>query len=72
MKDIEKRLHNTEKALLSLAAVLSDTASADNEDYINSVMTEYLDANTSLGSNADSSNFIKHVDVSYVKQPKRG
>ena len=68
MSDIEKRLQNTEKALLALATVLGDVVSAEKESQINTIMSDYFDANTSLGFNATNAEFIKHVDASYVGQ----
>lgn len=50
MTDIEKRLVNTETALVALWSLLEDTFPPAYADSVATMMEEYFDANKSLGS----------------------
>jgi len=53
MDDLEKRLINTEKALVALWALLKDTVPPAYEEGIEEMMSDYFTASTKL--NADFS-----------------
>lgn len=53
MSDLEKRLDNTEKALLSLWALMMDTMPPDYQRDIDKMMNEYFEANSGLGATFD-------------------
>lgn len=50
MTDLEKRLLNTEKALLALWALMRDTMPPAYQDDIDRMVNEYFDANNALGA----------------------
>lgn len=50
MTDLEKRVHNTENALVALWALIQNTIPAENKDHIENMMEEYFNANTDLGA----------------------
>lgn len=53
MSDLEKRLDNTEKALLSLWALMMDTMPPDYQRDIDKMMSEYFEASSELGATFD-------------------
>ena len=53
MESLEKRLANTEKALLALWSLMQDTMPPDYQRSINKMMNDYFDANDTLGANFD-------------------
>ena len=46
---IKARLENTEKVLFALIAVLEELQPPSMQEVLNQIMSEYFDANTSLG-----------------------
>jgi len=60
MDDLEKRLQNTETALASLCAFVQTLPMPDcNREAINSMMGDYMVANTALGARFDICNKFK-------------
>lgn len=53
MDDLEKRLQNTERALIALWGLMKDTMPPAYQDSIDRMINEYFDANESLGANFD-------------------
>ena len=49
MDNLEERLKNAEAALFTLATLIIDNHTPEAQDHINYVMSEYYDANISLG-----------------------
>jgi len=49
MKNLEERLKNAETALFTLATIIIDTYPPEMQDCINYLLSEYYDANISLG-----------------------
>jgi len=63
VSDIEKRLYNTEIALMSLWHLMADTMPPAYEEAITRMMNDYFDANKNLGSEFIIQNgFIKKED----------
>ena len=56
MTDIEKRLQNTERALIALWSLMKDTMPPAYQEDIDRMVNEYFDANSALGSDFDLSN----------------
>lgn len=65
MTNIEKRLHNTERALMLLAGLIADRDTELKEE-IDSIMSEYVNANKSIGSVRSKSEFLTHEEASWV------
>ena len=63
VKILEKRLINTERALLALWSLLEDTMPANKTISIDNMMQEFFEANTDLGANFA----ISSVDGAFVK-----
>ena len=59
MDDIEKRLQNTEKALMALFTVLQPLQPPATQDDIYHIMEDYFEANISLGFDGSSSEFMR-------------
>jgi len=60
MTNIEKRLQNTERALLALWVLIKDTMPPAYADAVQDMMSDYFDANTELGSDLDTVGFEKN------------
>ena len=58
MNNLEKRLQNTERALIDLWTLLKDTVPPAYADNIDDMMGEYFEANTELGGDFDAG-FVK-------------
>ena len=56
MTDIEKRLQNTERALIALWSLMKETMPPEYQENIDRMVSEYFDANYALGSVFDLSN----------------
>jgi len=56
MTDLEKRLRNTEMALLGLWTLMKDTMPPSYQEDIDKMMNDYFDANASMGSDFDANN----------------
>ena len=60
MTDIEKRLANTESALIALWSLTKETMPPQYQKDIDKMMNEYFDANAKLGATFDlKEGFIK-------------
>ncbi len=60
MTDIEKRLQNTERALIGLWSLMQDTMPPAYAQDIDAMINDYFDANAGLGSDLGLTNgFIK-------------
>jgi len=51
VSDIEKRLQNTERALVALWALMKDAMPPGQQNSIEKMINEYFDANEALGAN---------------------
>jgi len=58
--DLEKRLANTEAALIALWSLTKDTMPQEVFNNTDNMMNEYFDANESYGSNFNIRNGFKH------------
>lgn len=63
MNTLEARIQNTEKALFALAAVLIDLQPPHAQDSISLILSDYFDANSSLGFNSENACFINSSDL---------
>jgi arylsulfatase A-like enzyme len=60
MTNIEKRLINTERALVAFYSLIEDNLTTETKEAVSKMMEEYFDSNVSLGGNFDSNfNFLK-------------
>ena len=50
MSELEKRLANTETALLSLWEIMKDTMPPDYQNNIDKMMNDFFEANSGLGA----------------------
>ena len=61
MNELEKRLANTETALIALWAIMKDTMPPDHQDVIDEMMSDFFGANSSLGSNFNDGTGFEHA-----------
>ena len=54
---LEKRLNNTEKALIGFFAMMEDTLPPASQDGINAMIVDYAEANEGLGASLDTVEF---------------